>query len=72
MATAARCTSTGRSRRRKAQLHNLRERLELSGEEWTQLDASAQRVADESVAFAKAGTDPQPIDALEYVYSAEA
>ena len=36
-----------------------------------QLDAEAQRVADESVEFAKAGTDPEPADALKYVYSAE-
>lgn len=47
----------------------LRERLELSDAEWRQLDADAQRVADESVEFAKAGTDPDPTDALRFVYS---
>jgi pyruvate dehydrogenase E1 component alpha subunit len=52
-------------------IHNLRDRLELGDEEWTQLDATAQRIAEESVAFAKAGTDPQPADALKYVYSAD-
>jgi TPP-dependent pyruvate/acetoin dehydrogenase alpha subunit len=52
-------------------IHNLRERLELTDEEWGELDAEAQRVADESVEFAKAGTDPDPADALRYVYSPE-
>ena len=47
----------------------LRERLSISDEEWRQLDAHAQRVADESVEFAKAGTDPDPADALKYVYA---
>jgi acetoin:2,6-dichlorophenolindophenol oxidoreductase subunit alpha len=52
-------------------IQNLRERLELTDEEWVELDAEAQRVADESVAFAKAGTDPDPADALEYVYASD-
>jgi TPP-dependent pyruvate/acetoin dehydrogenase alpha subunit len=47
----------------------LRERLRIGDEEWRQLDADAQRVADESVEFAKAGTDPDPADALKYVYA---
>jgi pyruvate dehydrogenase E1 component alpha subunit len=50
-------------------IRNLRERLQLSDEEWSRLDAEAQRVAEESVEFAKAGTDPEPSDALKYVYS---
>jgi TPP-dependent pyruvate/acetoin dehydrogenase alpha subunit len=53
-------------------IHNLRDRLELSEEEWTHIDAKAQRAADESVVFAQAGTDPEPADALKYVYSTEA
>ena len=52
-------------------IHNLRGRLELTDEKWGELDAEAQRVAEESVEFAKAGTDPDPADALEYVYSPE-
>ena len=52
-------------------VQNLRERLELRDEEWTELDAEAQRVADASVEFAKAGTDPDPADALKYVYAPE-
>jgi TPP-dependent pyruvate/acetoin dehydrogenase alpha subunit len=52
-------------------IHNLRERLELTDDEWNQLDAEAQRVTDESVEFAKAGTDPDPAEALEYVYAPE-
>jgi acetoin:2,6-dichlorophenolindophenol oxidoreductase subunit alpha len=52
-------------------IRNLRERLELTDDEWGQLDAEAQHVADESVEFAKAGTDPDPADALKYVYAPE-
>jgi len=47
----------------------LRERLELSEEEWNELDAEATRLADESVEFAKQGTDPKPEDALKNVYA---
>ena len=50
-------------------IQNLRERLALSGEEWTRLDAEAQRVVDASVEFAQAGTDPDPSDALKHVYA---
>jgi pyruvate dehydrogenase E1 component alpha subunit len=50
---------------------NLRERLELSDEEWDRLDTEAQQVADAAVEFAKAGTDPEPMDALNYVYAEE-
>jgi pyruvate dehydrogenase E1 component alpha subunit len=47
----------------------LRERLELSDEEWNELDAEATRLAEESVEFAKQGTDPKPEDALKNVYA---
>ena len=50
-------------------IQNLRERLALSDEEWTRLDAKAQRVVDASVEFAQAGTDPDPSDALKHVYA---
>jgi TPP-dependent pyruvate/acetoin dehydrogenase alpha subunit len=50
-------------------IQNLRERLALSDEEWTRLDAKAQRVVDASVQFAQAGTDPDPSDALKHVYA---
>ncbi|HEY3542347.1 MAG TPA: thiamine pyrophosphate-dependent enzyme [Gaiellaceae bacterium] len=46
----------------------LRDRLELSDDDWRALDTEAQRVADASVEFAKAGTDPQPEDALKNIY----
>jgi pyruvate dehydrogenase E1 component alpha subunit len=48
---------------------NLHERLALSEAEWADLDAEAQRVVDAAVAFAQAGTDPEPSDALRYVYA---
>jgi acetoin:2,6-dichlorophenolindophenol oxidoreductase subunit alpha len=52
-------------------IDNLRERLALSDEEWAGLDAQAQSVVDASVEFALAGTDPEPSDALKYVYAEE-
>jgi TPP-dependent pyruvate/acetoin dehydrogenase alpha subunit len=48
---------------------NLRGRLELSDEEWSRLDAEAQQTVDAAVGFAKAGTDPDPADALKNVYA---
>ena len=50
-------------------IDNLRERLNLGDEEWGRLEDDAQRVVDESLAFALAGTDPTPTDALKYVYA---
>jgi len=47
----------------------LREKLELSEEEWNEMDAEATRIAEESVEFAKKGTDPKPEDALKNVYA---
>jgi TPP-dependent pyruvate/acetoin dehydrogenase alpha subunit len=47
----------------------LRERLELSEEEWEQFDADATKLAEASVEFAKQGTDPKPEDALKNVYA---
>ena len=46
-----------------------REKLELSNEEWDELDAEATRLAEASVEFAKQGTDPKPEDALKNVYA---
>ena len=50
-------------------VQNLRERLELSDEDWNRLDAEAQQVVDAALEFAKAGTDPEPADALKHVYA---
>ena len=47
----------------------LRARLEPSDEEWDGLEREAQAVVDASVEFARAGTDPDPRDALENVYA---
>jgi pyruvate dehydrogenase E1 component alpha subunit len=52
-------------------VRNLRERLEVSDEEWDRLDAEAHQVVDAAVEFAKAGTDPEPADALKNVYAEE-
>jgi len=50
-------------------VERLRERLGLSDEEVQELDTEVQRVVDAAVAFAKAGTDPRPEDALKNVYA---
>jgi acetoin:2,6-dichlorophenolindophenol oxidoreductase subunit alpha len=47
----------------------LRRRLELSEDEWEEMDREATRIAEESVEFAKKGTDPKPEDALKNVYA---
>ena len=48
----------------------LRARLELSDDELEQLDTEVTAIVEESVAFAKAGTDPPPEDALKWVLTA--
>jgi acetoin:2,6-dichlorophenolindophenol oxidoreductase subunit alpha len=50
-------------------IQNLRARLGPSDEEWARLEAETQSVVDESLEFARAGTDPDPRDALENVYA---
>jgi acetoin:2,6-dichlorophenolindophenol oxidoreductase subunit alpha len=47
----------------------LRTRLELSDEEFGEMDGEATRIAEDSVEFAKKGTDPKPEDALKNVYA---
>ena len=47
----------------------LREKLGLSDEEDGAMDAEALGIAEASVQFAKAGTDPKPEDALKNVYA---
>jgi len=47
----------------------LREKLEVSSEEWDALEAEVHEVVEAAVEFAKNGTDPQPEDALKNVYA---
>jgi acetoin:2,6-dichlorophenolindophenol oxidoreductase subunit alpha len=47
----------------------LRERLELSDDDFEQLDREVTEIVEESVRFSKAATDPKPEDALKYVYA---
>jgi len=47
----------------------LRARIELSEDEVEQLDTEVSAIVEASVEFAKAGTDPNPEDALKYVYA---
>jgi pyruvate dehydrogenase E1 component alpha subunit len=47
----------------------LRERLELSDEDFEDLDREIVDLVEASVEFAKSGTDPKPEDALKNVYA---
>ena len=47
----------------------LRERLELSDEEFEEADREAVELVEASVEFAKNGTDPKPEDALKNLYA---
>jgi TPP-dependent pyruvate/acetoin dehydrogenase alpha subunit len=49
----------------------LRTRLGLNGEEFDALDQEVTAEVEASVEFAKAGTDPNPEDALKWVYADE-
>jgi acetoin:2,6-dichlorophenolindophenol oxidoreductase subunit alpha len=47
----------------------LKARLELPDDELAAMDAEVTGAVEASVEFAKAGTDPEPEDALKYVYA---
>jgi len=47
----------------------LRERLDVSDEDFAELDTEVTEIVEASVEFAKAGTDPAPEDALKNVYA---
>jgi TPP-dependent pyruvate/acetoin dehydrogenase alpha subunit len=47
----------------------LREKLGVSDEEWEQIDREVTQEVEESVEFAKNGTDPAPEDALKNIYA---
>jgi acetoin:2,6-dichlorophenolindophenol oxidoreductase subunit alpha len=50
-------------------IDKLRERLEVSDEEFEELDREVTEIVENAVAFAKNGTDPAPEDALRNVYA---
>jgi TPP-dependent pyruvate/acetoin dehydrogenase alpha subunit len=58
-----------RERETKDPIELLRARLELSDEEFGAIDGEVTAEVEASVEFAKAGTDPKPVDALKYVYA---
>jgi pyruvate dehydrogenase E1 component alpha subunit len=57
------------TRESKDPIELLRSRLELSDDELASIDAEVTSEVEAAVAFAKAGTDPKPEDALKYVYA---
>jgi pyruvate dehydrogenase E1 component alpha subunit len=50
-------------------IQKLRDRLGLSDDEFDEVDGEVTRIVEESVEFAKNGTDPAPEDALKNVYA---
>jgi len=58
-----------RERETKDPVQLLRSRLELSDEDFAAIDAEVTAEVEASVEFAKAGTDPDPEDALKWVYA---
>jgi TPP-dependent pyruvate/acetoin dehydrogenase alpha subunit len=50
-------------------IDNLSAQLTVNDDEWAALDAQAQSVVNEALEYALAGTDPEPSDALKYVYA---
>ena len=50
-------------------IDKLRDKLELSNDEWERLDKKITQRVEESVEFAKSGTDPAPEDAQKNVYA---
>jgi pyruvate dehydrogenase E1 component alpha subunit len=50
-------------------LDKLRARLDVSDDEWEELDREVTELVEASVEFAKAGTDPRPEDALKNIYA---
>jgi pyruvate dehydrogenase E1 component alpha subunit len=56
-------------RERRDPIQLLRAQLEVEDDEWEELDREVSEIVEESVAFAKAGTDPKPEDALANVYA---
>jgi acetoin:2,6-dichlorophenolindophenol oxidoreductase subunit alpha len=50
-------------------LPKLREKLEISDDDWDELDREVTELVEGSVEFAKNGTDPKPEDALKNVYA---
>jgi pyruvate dehydrogenase E1 component alpha subunit len=58
-----------RERETKDPVELLRARLELSDDDFAAIDAEVTAEVEASVEFAKAGTDPDPEDALKWVYA---
>jgi acetoin:2,6-dichlorophenolindophenol oxidoreductase subunit alpha len=50
-------------------VEKLRARLEISDEDWNDMDTEVTELVEGSVEFAKNGTDPKPEDALKNVYA---
>jgi acetoin:2,6-dichlorophenolindophenol oxidoreductase subunit alpha len=47
----------------------LREKLQVSPDDWEQLEGEVRDVVEGAVEFAQNGTDPQPADALKNIYA---
>ena len=47
----------------------LRAKLDVSEDDWAEMDREATELVEHSVEFAKAGTDPKPEDAMKNIYA---
>jgi pyruvate dehydrogenase E1 component alpha subunit len=56
-------------RQKQDPIDKLRARVEISDEDWEELDREVSELVEGSVEFAKNGTDPKPEDALKNVYA---
>jgi TPP-dependent pyruvate/acetoin dehydrogenase alpha subunit len=50
-------------------VEKLRQKLEISDEDWEEMDREATELVEGSVEFAKNSTDPKPEDALKNIYA---
>jgi acetoin:2,6-dichlorophenolindophenol oxidoreductase subunit alpha len=50
-------------------VEKLREKLEVSDEDWEEMDREVTELVEGAVEFAKQGTDPKPEDALKNIYA---
>jgi pyruvate dehydrogenase E1 component alpha subunit len=50
-------------------LEKLRTRIEVTEDEWGEIEREVRALVDSSVEFARGGTDPRPEDALKNVYA---
>ena len=69
MATAMRKDEARRLREERDPIELLRAKIEISDDDFSELDAEVTEIVEAAVEFAKAASDPAPEDALKNVYA---